>query len=450
MTRKRLAFGGLSLGLVLASACAQEARLVPLDASVAEGGSAGSGGAAGAAGTAGLAGAAGGIDAGDSSAGASGESGASGQGGESGQGDASPDAGEDAAEAEAGPPTCGAGTAECDGNQADPCETDLLTDAAHCGNCQRSCEGGLCEGGICKPKTLYAGESQVAAVAVDATHVYWTISTTTGKVKRAIKGGAGTPSELASGLMYPENLAVDGTWVFYGGGSANNGYLNRMTKTGGASLALCPKTGTPCADFGVPESMVMDAGGLYWVVTDPFEGTPGKVQRMNKDGLVFVSLATAPNNKSPYDNVAVDDDGVYATDVINKSIWKLQKSSSLLPEQIVTGVNGIRQVQAPGGDRVFYSTILLTTFKVWAYSKSGKTTQELAKQDGMGQGSLIADQQHVYACDAGSGAIYRIDPDGTGFAKIGTGATSYGCAALDDKYLYLRSGSQGLIARLPK
>lgn len=43
---------------------------------------------------------------------------------------------------------CAAGYADCDGNAANGCETDTLSDAAHCGACNESCEG-RCETGTC-------------------------------------------------------------------------------------------------------------------------------------------------------------------------------------------------------------------------------------------------------------------------------------------------------------
>jgi hypothetical protein len=48
---------------------------------------------------------------------------------------------------------CGHGTAECDGNLADPCETNLLTSARNCGACGQVCElphaDASCVGGAC-------------------------------------------------------------------------------------------------------------------------------------------------------------------------------------------------------------------------------------------------------------------------------------------------------------
>lgn len=47
------------------------------------------------------------------------------------------------------PVTCPVGRAECDGDPATECETDLRTDDAHCGLCGNACEGAANASGIC-------------------------------------------------------------------------------------------------------------------------------------------------------------------------------------------------------------------------------------------------------------------------------------------------------------
>jgi hypothetical protein len=44
---------------------------------------------------------------------------------------------------------CNAGFGNCDGNVANGCEANLLTDALHCGNCTTSCGTSSCAGGVC-------------------------------------------------------------------------------------------------------------------------------------------------------------------------------------------------------------------------------------------------------------------------------------------------------------
>jgi hypothetical protein len=48
-----------------------------------------------------------------------------------------------------GPGPCEAGLGECDGDAANGCETDLVSNPTNCGRCRAVCASGLCSGGIC-------------------------------------------------------------------------------------------------------------------------------------------------------------------------------------------------------------------------------------------------------------------------------------------------------------
>ena len=49
-------------------------------------------------------------------------------------------------------PACPTGTDDCNGVVSDGCETDLRTDAMHCGRCRNACRGGMvCTAGACQP-----------------------------------------------------------------------------------------------------------------------------------------------------------------------------------------------------------------------------------------------------------------------------------------------------------
>src|SRR5262249_30982036 len=57
---------------------------------------------------------------------------------------------------------CNAGFADCDGNAANGCETDLKTSGANCGSCGNACPAAAnmtpgCAGGVCGPVACNAG-----------------------------------------------------------------------------------------------------------------------------------------------------------------------------------------------------------------------------------------------------------------------------------------------------
>jgi hypothetical protein len=69
--------------------------------------------------------------------------------------------------------TCAAGFGDCDGDQQNGCETELESNARHCGACGRDCQGGACSSGKCQPVPVITA-SGVTGLAIDDTHVYWT------------------------------------------------------------------------------------------------------------------------------------------------------------------------------------------------------------------------------------------------------------------------------------
>ena len=99
--------------------------------------------------------------------------------------------------------TCIAPFADCDGQGANGCEADLMTDAQHCGACGHACLGGTCSSGLCGV-TTYGTGSQLGALAVDATSVYWADrSTSTGGIYSApIAGGTATK-------IYDDNVVTE-------------------------------------------------------------------------------------------------------------------------------------------------------------------------------------------------------------------------------------------------
>lgn len=68
---------------------------------------------------------------------------------------------------------CNSGFDDCDGDESNGCEKVVTSDPANCGACKHDCLGAACNAGVCEPVTLATGYATVTAVAVNASDLYW-------------------------------------------------------------------------------------------------------------------------------------------------------------------------------------------------------------------------------------------------------------------------------------
>ena len=159
--------------------------------------------------------------------------------------------------------TCTSGT--CCGKAC----ADLQTDAANCGRCGHSCQGGACLGGACQVATLATGLLNPYRVAVDGQSVYWTeggTTTTNGSVKKIPLGG-GTPTPLATSQNAPYGLAIDGNNVYWTSlaPSGSGGLLQKVALGGGSPITLASLgSAAPLMTYGTTAFWV-DATGIRQV-----------------------------------------------------------------------------------------------------------------------------------------------------------------------------------------
>lgn len=235
------------------------------------GGSAGSAGASGSSsgGSAGSGGATGGAGggAGTTTGGAGGSAGSSGSGGAAG-----------GAAGSGGGSGCPSGQSDCNGTCV-----NLATDGKNCGFCGHDCQTASCSGGGCEP-TGVALESNIAAIAVDATHVYFTQTGTpagSSFVKRVAKGG-GTVNTLASNQNSPSHILVSDK-VYFGGAI----FVRSMAKTGGATTTLTPFR---------PSRFAENNSQLFLSYFNFSGGSTYDIRRVNKagggEGLIFAEDKT--------------------------------------------------------------------------------------------------------------------------------------------------------------
>ncbi len=139
---------------------------------------------------------------------------------------------------------CSIGYENCDGNQANGCETALTTATNHCGRCGHSCLGGACEGGICQPHALVTNEPSPTQIRLDEGNVYWLSGTSSADsvIRRIAKSGgaAGDVATSSSGIC-DFAVADSVAWT-----TSADGAVWLQAKTGGSPLALASGQAGPC------------------------------------------------------------------------------------------------------------------------------------------------------------------------------------------------------------
>lgn len=135
---------------------------------------------------------------------------------------------------------------------------DTNTSKEHCGRCNHSCLGGDCAGGVCQPFAIASNQGEVAAIALDATHAYFT-SWTNDFVARVPKTGGAVQPIANVNVKRARRIAVDAIHVYW----ANDDF------GGNALVARCPTTGCSAAPEIVaqpqePKGLALDATHVYW------------------------------------------------------------------------------------------------------------------------------------------------------------------------------------------
>jgi hypothetical protein len=138
---------------------------------------------------------------------------------------------------------------------------DTQSDSTNCGACGHDCLGGSCVAGVCQPVNL-APAVAPQGVAVDATNVYWTDSTT-GQVATCAKSGCnGTPTFLVSNSaqLYPQSIVAEGGTVYY----VTYDFSNPGAVFGCGAGGCNNLPTTIAANQAGPIALAADSSNLYW------------------------------------------------------------------------------------------------------------------------------------------------------------------------------------------
>jgi hypothetical protein len=286
--------------------------------------------------------------------------------------------------------TCESGWADCDNNQATGCEARLDSSSTNCGACSHDCLGGSCVASACTPVVLADGQGTPWAIAVDGTHVYWSVWTNPGRIRRVPRDG-GLVQTLATSEALPDGLALTSSHVVW-------------ANTGGDTIRTVPLNGGAVETLATvsagskPAGVAVSDTHAFWT-----NWSTGNVQRVALTGGTPEDLSTG--NSLPH---RIATDGIY--------VWWTN-----------IGDNAVRRVDTGGGGGISVA-------------------------DGQDAALGVAiDSANVYWTNQGDRAISRSSFANGAITVLAEAATTPAGIAVDDTYVYFTEGHPtGSVSRVLK
>jgi hypothetical protein len=164
---------------------------------------------------------------------------------------------------------CDAQHADCDGVASDGCEVDIAQSGTSCGACGNDCHGGVCSNAQCATQgtALASGLAIPDRLQVDATYVFFA-DPTVGTLYAVDKMLGGAPIVVATNVV---------SWVAGGDGTA---YVTQQATSSSPTTIARAVVGTSgltvvATATGIVDGLLADATGAVWSDVYPSSTTTG-------------------------------------------------------------------------------------------------------------------------------------------------------------------------------
>ncbi len=216
---------------------------------------------------------------------------------------------------------CPEGLADCDASG--DCETDLASDARHCGVCGRDCGESGCTAGRCEPLTLATGQGGPSDVEIHAGHAYW-VNSENGELRRcALTGCGGNPELVGQSSYFSFYVTVGGGYVYW-------------NDNDDSQLWRCPLAG--CAGNGLWSTAVTSPTQIHldgdWLYVHTYAQA---LHRVDTRSGAATTILTGTGN---HGELRADGSDLFWSEVTTNSVWRCvlaDDGSCAMPIQIASG-----------------------------------------------------------------------------------------------------------------
>ncbi len=306
--------------------------------------------------------------------------------------------------------SCSSGFSNCDGNAANGCET--------AGACAPTCSGAP---GVLLPETLVSGAGQPLRIVSDGTSFYWTELAGAAVKKCPAAGCGGAPTVLATGAS-AWGLSVSGQSLYWTDSTANSVYSCTTSCANDSTLQF--NTGT-----GGAAALISDSSHFFW------NDANQALYACPASGCAGAPTLLASGSYNPI-YFALDPTSLY---FMTSQVLRCPRGGCAggVPEVVTADAVSFYGGLATDGTKVYYSTF--GGGEVRACDVTGCATGDVvASTPGGLPVAMQVDSCNVYWLDQSNGNVYACPKNGCGASPwlLASGQNNPTGLAVDGTYVY--------------